>query len=74
MVTDIPTFLDSPYFVDDPGNWHLKPGAPPEIVEEFNKYMCIKTTEAENPHRSPVNQAGKPENKFKKGTPSNDQD
>ena len=39
MVTETPKFIDSPYFVDEPGNWHLKPGAPPEVVEEFNKFM-----------------------------------
>ena len=39
MFTAYPKFMDSPYFVDEPGNWHLKPGAPPEVVEEFNKFM-----------------------------------
>lgn len=39
MVGDMPKFLDSPYFVDEPGNWHLKPGAPEEVVKEFNAYM-----------------------------------
>lgn len=47
MVTETPKFIDSPYFVDEPGNWHLKPGAPPEVVEEFNKFM--KATETEKP-------------------------
>lgn len=35
----MPKFFDSPYFVDEPGNWHLKPGAPAEVVKEFNDYM-----------------------------------
>ncbi|MDP4172016.1 MAG: hypothetical protein Q8906_15510 [Bacillota bacterium] len=34
-----PDFTKSPYFVDEPGNWHLKPGAPKEIQEEFEKYL-----------------------------------
>ena len=43
MIGEAPKFYDSPYFVDEPGNWHLKPGAPKEVVEEFNAYM--KATE-----------------------------
>ena len=39
MIGESPKFLDSPYFVDDPGNWHLKPGAPEEVVEEFTAFM-----------------------------------
>ena len=40
MTTGIaPKFLDSPYFVMEPCNWHLKPGAPKEIVEEFEEFM-----------------------------------
>lgn len=39
MIGDMPKFMDSPYFVDEPGNWHLKPGAPEEVVKEFNAYM-----------------------------------
>ena len=34
-----PDFLDSPYFVGEYGNWHLLPGAPPEVVKDFNEYM-----------------------------------
>ena len=41
MVFADPKFFDSPFFVDDPGNWHLKEGAPPEIVKEFNDYMAV---------------------------------
>lgn len=36
---DRPSFWDSPYFVPEPDNWHLKPGAPEEVVREFNEYM-----------------------------------
>lgn len=34
-----PDFLDSPYFVSEPGNWHLKPGAPAKVRREFNRFM-----------------------------------
>ncbi|WML48116.1 hypothetical protein RCG23_23010 [Neobacillus sp. PS3-34] len=34
-----PEFTKSPYFVDEPGNWHLKPGAPKEVQDEFESYM-----------------------------------
>lgn len=34
-----PDFVDSPFFVDDPGNWHLKPGAPADVVKEFNEFL-----------------------------------
>lgn len=34
-----PKFIDSPYFVDEPDNWHLKEGAPPEVVAEFEEFM-----------------------------------
>ena len=32
-------FVDSPYFVPEEDNWHLKEGAPEEVVEEFEEYM-----------------------------------
>ena len=34
-----PNFVDSPYFVPEEDNWHLKPGAPPEVVKEFEEFM-----------------------------------
>jgi hypothetical protein len=34
-----PQFVDSPYFVAEPGNWHLKPGAPDDVVREFKQWM-----------------------------------
>lgn len=40
-----PKFFDSPYFVMEVDNWHLKENAPKEIVDEFNEYM--KETEKE---------------------------
>ncbi|MBB2478811.1 hypothetical protein H5P36_01165 [Bacillus sp. APMAM] len=39
MTRRIPTFMDSPYFVDEPGNWHLKYGAPEELQIELQEYM-----------------------------------
>ena len=35
----MPDFFTSEWFVPEPDNWHLKEGAPPEIVEEFEAYM-----------------------------------
>jgi hypothetical protein len=34
-----PNFVNSEYFVDEPGNWHLKEGAPKELQKEFANYM-----------------------------------
>lgn len=34
-----PNFMDSSYFVDEPGNWHLKAGAPKEMQTEFHYYL-----------------------------------
>lgn len=34
-----PKFMDSEFFVAEPGNWRLLPGAPQYIQEEFAKYM-----------------------------------
>lgn len=34
-----PKFVDSPYFYVDENGWHLKEGAPEEVVEEFDEYM-----------------------------------
>jgi len=47
MIGARPDFLDSPYFVMEEDNWHLKPGAPAEIVKEFNEYMGIKESPRE---------------------------
>ena len=35
----MPEFFKSEWFVPETDNWHLKPGAPKEIVDEFNAYM-----------------------------------
>ena len=39
MSVSAPKFIDSPYFVGEPDNWHLKPGAPKEVQEEFDEFM-----------------------------------
>ena len=41
MIGEMPKFMDSPYFVMEIGNWHLKPGAPEEVVKEFNEWMDL---------------------------------
>lgn len=35
----MPKFFTSKWFVPEVDNWHLKPGAPKDIVDEFNEYM-----------------------------------
>jgi len=39
LVDKKPNFIDSPYFVGEPGNWHLKSNAPKEVVKDFNEFM-----------------------------------
>ena len=34
-----PNFLESPYFVQEVDNWHLKDGAPESVRREFEDYM-----------------------------------
>ena len=34
-------FMKSPYFVSEFDNWHLKPGAPKEVQEEFAEYQSL---------------------------------
>ncbi|WP_066313561.1 hypothetical protein [Bacillus sp. FJAT-29814] len=34
-----PDFTKSPFFVDEPGNWHLRPGAPKELQIELENYL-----------------------------------
>ena len=47
MTCQAPSFLDSPYLVEEPGNWHLKPGAPEALKKEFEEFM--KETEDNEP-------------------------
>jgi hypothetical protein len=44
MSTDEPAFMDSPYFVMELNNWHLKPGAPAEVQKEFDEFMKLFET------------------------------
>lgn len=39
MSIAMPEFAKSPYFVPEEDNWHLKEGAPEEVVKEFEEYM-----------------------------------
>lgn len=39
MSMQAPNFINSPYFVVDDTGWHLKEGAPEQVVKEFNEYM-----------------------------------
>ena len=39
MIGEMPKFMDSPYFVEEVGNWHLKPGAPEDVQKEFDAFM-----------------------------------
>ena len=32
-------FVDSPYFVPEDENWHLKEDAPEDVKKEFEEYM-----------------------------------
>ena len=34
-----PDIFNSPYFVMEPDNWHLKPGAPEKLKKEFKRFM-----------------------------------
>lgn len=49
MIGSRPKFMDSPYFVDELFNWHLKEGAPADVVKEFNDYMNQDKLEEEKP-------------------------
>lgn len=40
MIGSEPKFASSEYFIDDKDNWKLLPGAPADIVEEFDKFMA----------------------------------
>lgn len=35
----IPDFIDSPYFVMECDNWHLKDDAPDDLKKQFEEYM-----------------------------------
>lgn len=35
----MPEFAKSEFFVPEPDNWHLLPGAPESVRKEFEEYM-----------------------------------
>lgn len=35
----MPNFFDSPYFVPEVDNWHLKDDAPEELKKEFEEWI-----------------------------------
>ncbi|MCM3163883.1 hypothetical protein KDJ21_015730 [Metabacillus litoralis] len=39
MSKKYPSFVKSEFFVDEPGNWHLKEGAPDEMKKELKEYV-----------------------------------
>ncbi|MEW9110847.1 hypothetical protein ACQCT6_19560 [Cytobacillus gottheilii] len=39
MTEKRPDFMNSSYFVDEPGNWHMKAGAPKELREQLELYL-----------------------------------
>lgn len=45
MIGVRPKFMSSPYFVGESDNWHLLPGAPANVVKEFNEFMEAKKAE-----------------------------
>ena len=47
MSVPAPKFIDSSYFVEEPDNWHLKPGAPEEVQREFDEFMEKYNSKAE---------------------------
>ncbi|WP_368657203.1 hypothetical protein AB3Z07_15645 [Metabacillus halosaccharovorans] len=44
-----PDFMNSKFFVDEPGNWHLKEGAPADVQKEFEEYMESLNTIQDEP-------------------------
>lgn len=40
MSVKAPKFVSSPYFEVTDNGWHLRDGAPKEVVDEFNEYMA----------------------------------
>lgn len=42
MSQALPSFWDSPYFVPEPDNWHLKEDAPEELKRGFEEYMKVE--------------------------------
>jgi hypothetical protein len=53
MASVRPKFLDSKYFVGEPGNWHLKDGAPEKVKKEFQDFMGADEAQLEEPTLPP---------------------
>lgn len=34
-----PMFMLSPYFIEDEKGWHLKPGAPQDVIDDYEEFM-----------------------------------
>ena len=49
MSKEMPSFFNSPYFVPEVDNWHLKDGAPEELKKEFEEYMNAPDLIIEDP-------------------------
>jgi hypothetical protein len=45
-----PSFMDSPYFVPEQSNWHLKPDAPEDIKRAFDEYMKMAGKSCRKPY------------------------
>jgi hypothetical protein len=43
MIGVKPQFLFSPFFVPELDNWHLLPGAPQAVIDEFTAFMGEET-------------------------------
>ena len=47
----MPSFYTSPYFVNEPDNWHLTDDAPEDVRKEFEEYMnhpdCVQDDRSE---------------------------
>lgn len=39
-MVNTPGFMNSPFFVEEPDNWHLLPGAPEDVQHEFDEFMA----------------------------------
>jgi len=54
-----PSFWDSPYFVPEPGNWHLTVDAPEDIKKAFIEYENTyqKTHHIDSEKETPKKQA-----------------
>lgn len=49
MSKKLPDFIKSEYFVAEPGNWHLKEGAPKQLQKELSHYIQSLTTVQDEP-------------------------